>query len=81
MAIWSKFVKGNANKKHSSGSSQDGDVEEAAAIHVIPPPAENSSQLSTSSDSPTELSKTASTSNEKAKPTPKQDDLRKKDRN
>ena len=45
MAIWSKFVSGNANKKHSSVSSQDVDVEEAAVIPVIPVPAENSSQL------------------------------------
>ena len=75
MAISSKFVSGNANKKHS----QDADVEEAAVIPVIPVPAENSSQLSSSSDRPTESSQGTSTSDEKAKPTQKQDDLRIKD--
>ena len=35
MAIWSKFVSGNANKKHSGGSSQDVDVEESAVIPII----------------------------------------------
>ena len=49
MAIWSKFVSGNANKKHSGGSSQGVDVEEAAVIPFISPPAENSSQSSSSS--------------------------------
>ena len=53
-------------------------MKEAAVIAVIPAPAENSSQSSSSSDPPTESSQAASTSDEKAKPTPKQDDLRKK---
>ena len=35
MVIWSKFVSGNANKKHSGGSSQNVDVEEAAVIPII----------------------------------------------
>ena len=51
MAIWNKFVSGNANKKHSGGSSHDVDVEEAAVIPFISPPAENSSQSSSSSSS------------------------------
>ena len=50
------------------------DEEEAA---VSPVPAENLSQSSLLSDLLTELSQGASTSVEKAKPTPKQDDLRK----
>ena len=78
MVIWSKFVSGNANKKHSGGGSQNMDVEETAVIIVISAPAENSSQSSPSSDPLTELSQASSTSNEKAKSTPKQDDLRRK---
>ena len=78
MVIWSKFVSGNANKKHSGGGSQNMDVEETAVIIVISAPAENSSQSSPSSDPLTELSQASSASNEKAKPTPKQDDLRRK---
>ena len=45
MAIWRKFVSENANKKHSDGSSQDVDVQEAT---VILGPTENSSQSSSS---------------------------------
>ena len=78
MAIWSKFVRGNPNNKHSGVSSEDVDEEEAAAIPVITASAENSSQSSSSYDSPTDLQQAVSTSNEKAKPMPKQDDLRKK---
>ena len=44
MTISRKILSGNANKKHSSGSSQDVDVEEAAVISVIAAPSENSSQ-------------------------------------
>ena len=72
MAVWIKSVSGNANKKHSGGSSQDMDVEEAAVIPVISAPAENSSQSSSSSDPPTELPQTAPTSVEKVKAMPKQ---------
>ena len=72
--VW-QFISGNANKKHYGGSSLDVDEEEAA---VSPVPAENLSQLSLLSDLLTELSQGASTSVEKAKPMPKQDDLRKK---
>ena len=54
------------------------DVEEVpAVIPVLLAPAENSSQLSSSSDPSTELLQAASESDEKATPTPKQDDLRK----
>ena len=38
MTIWSKFVCGKANKKHSGGNSQDVDVEEVTVIPVIPAP-------------------------------------------
>ena len=77
MAIWSKFFSGIANKKHSDGgSSQDMHEEEA---DIISAPADNVSQSSSfSSDPTTESSQAASTSGEKARPTPKQDDLRKK---
>ena len=44
MAILRKILSGNANKKHSGGSSQDVDVEEAAVIPAIAAPSENSSQ-------------------------------------
>ena len=63
MAIRSKLVGGNSNKKHSGGSSQDVDVEESGTIPVISVPAENSSQ-SSSSDPPTELSQAAPTIDE-----------------
>ena len=50
MGTWTKYVSGNANEKHSGGTSQDVDLEEAVAIPVISTPAENSSQLPSSSD-------------------------------
>ena len=78
MAIWSRLVSGKANKKHSGCSSEDVDVEQATVIPVISAPAENQSQLLSSSPLRTESSQATSTSDEKAKPTPKQDDLRKK---
>ena len=46
MAIWRKFVSENANKKHSDGSSQDVDVQEATVI--LGPTTENSPQSSSS---------------------------------
>ena len=45
MAIWSRLVSGNANKKHSGCSSEDVDMEQATVIPVISAPAENQSQL------------------------------------
>ena len=45
MAIWSRLVSGNANKKFSGCSSEDVDVEQATVIPVISAPAENQSQL------------------------------------
>ena len=44
MAIWSKLVCVNENKKHSGGSSRDVDVEEVSVIPVIPAAVKDSSQ-------------------------------------
>ena len=78
MAIWSKFVRGNPNNKHSGVSSEEWMRKRLLLFHVITASAENSSQSSSSYDSPTDLQQAVSMSNEKAKPMPKQDDIRKK---
>ena len=74
MTVLCKFVSATANEKCPSGGSSR-DVE---AVAVVPAPAENSSQ-SSSSDQPTDSQTLAAATKEvKTRPTPKHDDLKEK---